>query len=53
VLAGGLRPENVAAAISQVRPWMVDVASGVESVPGRHDPERVRAFVEAARGADA
>lgn len=48
VLAGGLTPENVAAAIELVRPWAVDVASGVESAPGRKSPELVRRFVSAA-----
>lgn len=48
ILAGGLKPENVAAAIAQVGPAAVDVASGVESEPGRKDPERVRHFVAAA-----
>lgn len=47
ILAGGLNPENVADRIARVRPWMVDVASGVESSPGRKDPERVAAFVKA------
>ncbi len=51
VLAGGLRPENVGAAIRMVRPAAVDTASGVELHPGRKDPERVRAFVNAARAA--
>jgi phosphoribosylanthranilate isomerase len=48
-LAGGLTPENVARAIHVVRPYCVDVASGVESRPGVKDPERVAAFVRAVR----
>jgi phosphoribosylanthranilate isomerase len=51
LLAGGLTPENVADAIAATRPDGVDVASGVESAPGRKDPERVRRFIEAARAA--
>jgi len=49
VLAGGLTPENVAAAIRTVGPAAVDVASGVESRPGHKDPARVEAFLQAAR----
>lgn len=52
ILAGGLTPENVAEAIEQVRPWAVDVASGVEGdVPGRKSPERIEAFIREARAA--
>ena len=52
MVAGGLTPENVAEAIATLRPWGVDVVSGVEAAPGRKDPAKVRNFVAKARAAE-
>ena len=51
ILSGGLTPENVGRAITVVKPYAVDVDSGVEALPGRKDPDKVRRFVAAARSA--
>jgi phosphoribosylanthranilate isomerase len=53
ILAGGLTPENVAEAIRVVQPYAVDVASGVESSPGRKDPEKMKRFLNSAHEAAA
>ena len=52
VIAGGLTPQNVGTVIGILKPWGVDVVSGVEASPGKKDPEKVRAFVKAVRDAD-
>jgi phosphoribosylanthranilate isomerase len=53
ILSGGLRQDNVAAAIAAARPYALDTASGTEAAPGRKDPERLAGFFVAARSADA
>jgi phosphoribosylanthranilate isomerase len=52
IAAGGLAPENIKQAIETLQPWGVDVVSGVESAPGKKDPERVFAFIRAAHQAE-
>jgi phosphoribosylanthranilate isomerase len=52
LLAGGLTPENVAEAIDRVRPWGVDVSTGVERAPGHKDPVKLRHFIAAAKDAE-
>jgi phosphoribosylanthranilate isomerase len=53
ILAGGIRPDNVAAAIAAARPYAVDVASGVEARPGKKDPLAMRELMRAIEGAGA
>ena len=49
IVAGGLRPENVAEAIRELKPWGVDVVTGVETSPGRKDPKKLAAFLQIAK----
>ena len=51
VVAGGLTPANISEAIATLKPWGVDVVTGVEATPGKKDPAKVREFIVRARAA--
>lgn len=52
MLAGGLQPDNVAEIVKAIRPWAVDVSSGIEATPGKKDHGKLKAFIQAVREAD-